>query len=75
MYQTDPKLLKMLKLSPPKVGWGENKMDGIGREKNVGENVVFHYLVQERKIEGKKIKLKKITLVPQIFMLPIWEEN
>ena len=65
----------MLKLSAPKVGWGENRRDGKGRMKNRGENVVFPFLVQERKIEGKKIKRKKITVVPQIFIVPIWEEN
>ena len=67
--------MKTLKLSPPKVVWGENRRDGKGRKENGEENVVFPCLVLERKIEGKQIKQKKITLVPQIFILPIWKEN
>ena len=41
----------------------------------MGENDIFHFLVQERKYKGWKILGKKIHPDPQIFILPIWEEN
>ena len=56
-------------------GWDENRRDEKGREENREENVVFPYLIQERKQEGKKTMQKKNTLDPQIFILSIWEEN
>ena len=56
-------------------GWSENWRYGKGREENKDENDVFPCLVQVRKHKGWKTLGKKIHPGPQIFILPIWEEN
>ena len=47
----------------------------MGREKNIVENGIFYYLVQERKQDRQKIRKKIIPSGPHFFILLIWEEK